>query len=446
MKAIFRSMGMAAVAAAFIAGGSVVAWAQTGCDSEEMTALRTKWDGLYAKTDLEGRKAAVAAAKEFVEKYGTCETQKDFIEYLTKDGTYKDANGRDQQRRAWIALQEEIIKDAPRQALFKRFDAGLKAKKWDDVYAVIDEFTAAYPGDEYVLDIVLPGGAIGLIESYNNNPKYTDKAIKYAKMALDKLNAGVTTKNFGAQQFAYGKKEEALAAMNLALARLHYWGKNDKKTGVAYYYAVTQIDATPRKDWHIYDAIGDFYWDDVKKLGDEIPKMIADAKAAESTDTPEVITQKQAAIDAKIALQKGYAERALDAYSRAQVASKNDTSAAAKEFAAKRYEAVIKPAYAKRFGNTEGVDAYIAAIASKPVPNPATAVTPIAEPVPATAVDGGAAAPAPATAPTKIVNTAAPAPTVKKPTSALPAPSPNGTAKTAKVVAKKPVVRKKGTR
>ena len=443
MKAILRSMGMAAVAATFIVGGSVMALAQTGCDSEEMTALRTKWDAAYKLTDVEGRKTAVALAKEFVEKYGTCETQKDFIEYLTKDGTYKDASGKEQPRRAWIALQEEFIKDAPRKALFARFDAGLKAKKWDDVYAVIDEFTAAYPNDEYVLDIILPGGAIGLVESYNNNPKYNDKAIKYAKMAIDKLNAGVTTKNFGAQQFSYGKKEEALASMNLALARIYYWGKNDKKAGVPYYYAVTQIDSNVRKAWHIYDAIGDFYWDDVKKLGEEIPKMIDEAKKTAETDTPEVITQKQAAIDAKIALQKGYAERALDAYSRAQVASKSDTSAAAKEFAVKRYEGVIKPAYAKRFGNTDGVDAYIAAISSKPVPNPATAVTPIAEPVPATATDGGAAAPAPA-APTKIVNTAAP--TVKKPTSALPAPSPNATAKTAKVAAKKPVVRKKGTR
>jgi hypothetical protein len=74
----------------------------------------------------------------------------------------------------------------------------------------------------------------------------------------------------------------------------------------------------------------------------------------------------------------GYAERAMDAYSRAYSIAKADPKGA--QYAAGVYK-TIQTLYTVRFQNQkpEGVDAWITATVAKPFPDPTSAVTPVVD-------------------------------------------------------------------
>ena len=438
MKTIFRFLSLAFLALTFgVSSGSAQEPAPTPdprcADVDGQTATYTKFTEMYAKKTIAELKTAVATGKEFLEKYGACETLKDQIAFVQPQ----------------VQRIEKLIPDLEKaeklKPLFARYDAGIKSDNADEVYAAGKEILALMPDN---LNIMVPMGVIGTYQSNAaNNYKYANDGIQYANMSLSKIKGGskFTKKNpagaetVGALKFEY-TKQEAIDELTYALAYLNYYGKKDKKTAVPLYYELSQSSGRYKDDPRIYGTVADNYREQGGPIGDEIAVLIKDRK---DTDTPEVLAQKEAGIKAKVALFNGYTERSLDAYIRAHKVAKGDTPTA-KSYKDNLYK-IIQDLYKRRFDKDTGVDAYIAATVAKPFPNPTSEVTPVSDPEPATTTTttttttGQPAKPAPATAVTKPVAEA-------KPKAPITAKTPSATTVSVKTkpVAKKPVAKKKG--
>ena len=80
MKSIFRSLSMVAFVVAVAVTGS---YAQTACDDlDTPTAKYTTFTENYQKNDIPALESAVAAGKEFLEKWGDCEGWKEQVAFV----------------------------------------------------------------------------------------------------------------------------------------------------------------------------------------------------------------------------------------------------------------------------------------------------------------------------------------------------------------------------
>lgn len=356
MKTIFRFLNVGMLLTAFIAAGAVTSFAQDACaDADGQTALYTKFgDQLKAQKTPADRRATIETGKQFLEKYGACAGLEPQAKYLN------DA----------IPKLEAAIKKEELKALFARYDKAVQGKTYADAYAAGKEILAVQPDN---LDIIIPLGAIGLYESYNKNYVFNDDALRFARMAIDKMNANKPSTKYGVFQFQYNTKENALSEMTYAIGYINYHAKGDKKGALPMYYETTQLPGKNKDNPLVYETIGAYYFDEVKKLADEIKTKIA---AQNTADTDEVKLQKENEIKAKIALMKGFAERSMDAYGRAY-------NKAAKDAPTKPYRdglyKTLETLYGLRFEKKEGLDTWIASTTSKPMPNPTTEVTPVVE-------------------------------------------------------------------
>lgn len=411
MKTIFRFVKMGLVLTALAVVGATAVLAQDPCaDTAAINALDAKFRENWEKKAWAERQVAVDAGKEYLEKYGNCESVKEIADYLKTAIPTLEAGVKAQRQK------EELI------ALYKRFDDSIKAKKYEETYAAGKEIVAKYP--ENSLDQILAMGSIGYDESYNKNYKYNDDTLRFAKMAISHIESGKTSKKYGLYQWEYKTKENAVGWMNLTVGYITYYANKDKKGALPYLYKASQASSDTKTNPLVFEAIGAYYFDEVSKLAEEVKKMIADQK---ETDTPEVKTQKEADIKAKIALLNGYAERAMDAYARAHKVAKSDPSV--KAYKEGLYK-TLQTLYNVRFAKTDGMDSFIAGLVSKPMPDPTSTVTPIVEEPKTTDTTTGSPA------------GAAMASTTARPVVATPAAA--TTTKT-RAPARKPV-KKKGTR
>jgi len=413
MKTIFRFLSIAVV---FAGLGASAAFAQDACaDVEGQTASYTKVTDNYASKEVANLKIALASGKEFLEKYGACAALKDQIDFVKPQ----------------VARLEKAIPDMEGRAalgqLFTRFDAGIKGEKYDEAYAAGREILAKQPDN---LNILIPLGQIGLYQSYTKNYKYNDDTLRYAQEALKVLKSGkeLPKKNkagvpvAGAFQFECAK-EDCINDLNYAIGYINFYAKENKKAALPYYYEVSQ-SAKYKTDPRVYATIGSYYIDDASKLGQEIAGLIAKQKAA-ATDDEKVALDTE--IKAKVALFNGYAERSLDAYSRAYKSAKEDTPAA-KTYKEGLYK-ILQDIYKRRYDKLDGLDAYVSSTIAKPLPNPTSEVTPVTDPEPAKTTSS--TAPATTTAPV------AAAPATVKPTASTAAAAKPATAPAKKTVAVK---------
>jgi hypothetical protein len=432
MKTIFRFLSAAMLLAAVIAIGSVTGFAQAGCDDTAGKAdLDSKFRTNYSSKDIATREIAVNAGKQYIEKYGECPDSKEFVDYL----------------KANIPPMEERIKKEKAGALvqgrYNKFDAAYKAQNWDDVYAAGKDILAAEPDN---LDVILVLGSIGYDQSFKKNYKYNDDTVRYAKLAIQKINSGTTSKNWGVFDIKYKSKEDALGWMNLTIGYITYYAQNNKKEALPYLYAASLANSDTKTNPIVFEPVGAYYFEDVKRLADEVQAMIKDQTASAATDTDEVKAKKDADIKAKIALLNGTTERAMDAYARAyNLAKANPKTKAYSDGLYKQIQAL----YNVRFQKTTGVDEYITATVAKPMIDPTTAVTPVSDPEPTatTPVVKPAAAITPTVTKPASTTTKASVPTKPVSTSATPSDSVTASKAKATTSVKKPVtVKKKGTR
>ncbi|MGH7782775.1 MAG: hypothetical protein ACREO5_02885, partial [Candidatus Binatia bacterium] len=223
-----------------------------------------------------------------------------------------------------------------------------------------------------------------------------------AKMALQKMNSGISSDTskygvpFKSVNYTYGTKENAIGWMNLVIGYIDYYAKDDKKGALPYIYQASLHGSETTVNPLVFETIGKYFLGETIRLRDEIKVMI---QAQDPKDADDVKAKKEADVKAKIAMLKGNAERALDAYSRAYKVAKTD--AASKPYRDGLYQ-TMQQLYNVRFEKTDGLDTYVASSASKPLLDPATPVTPIEEVVKAadtTKTGSAAPAPTPATKP-----------------------------------------------
>ncbi len=365
MKKIFRFAGMGALLALFLAVGSTVGFAQNPCeDYDGFGALDAKIRENYGS--VKTLPVAIEAGKQYLEKYGACEVTKDFVDWLKP------------QIPAWEKqVADEKIR-VERSAILARYDAAVQSSNWDAAYTAGNEFTSKFPNDEVLINVIIPLGQIGLLESAppKKNFKFNSDTLRYADMALAKLQNGIkSTKpsgEFGAFQFQ-GKREDVIGSLIYTKAYIKYWAQGNKKAGIEEYFKLTSLPGVQKTNPLIYETIGGYYYEDVTRIVDELKVLIEQLRTIEDEEGR---VAKNKEIVAKEALLKGYAERAIDAYARAYSVTKND--AATKVYRDGLYT-TLKGLYNVRFERETGLDAYIATATAKPMPNPTTDVDPVEE-------------------------------------------------------------------
>jgi hypothetical protein len=377
--------------AAVIAFGAVASFAQNPCeDADGIAALDKKFRDNFASTKTIAEwKIADEAGKQYLEKYGSCEPLKEFVDYL----------------KGFLPKLEKRIKDKEHAdevaKIADRFLAGMKAKNWDDVYSAGKQLLAEDPEKYRDVEIVL--GSIGLDETLKSPrvTKWNDDTLRYARQSLADLEGGKTFKatpgifvKDGAN-FQYKDKNDAIAWMNYTIGIILSADKNNKKEGSVYLYKASQAATDTKSQPPVYQWIGAYYYDDAKTLIKEVDALAKEVKAMEAdvkpADTPEVKQQKIDAIKAKAdafkakeGILNGTVERALDAYSRAYTLAPATADAKAYKDSILK---TITDLYSVRFAKPDGLDAWVKTTVTKPFPNPSTPIAPVIDPEPAATAD-----------------------------------------------------------
>nr|MBA3352071.1 hypothetical protein [Blastocatellia bacterium] len=249
MKTIFRFLSTGVLSAALLAVGAVAGYGQDVCaDVDAQTAVYTKFTGIYLKKSVADMETALATGKEFLEKFGACESLAEQVKFV----------------KPHVERIEKALplakKGAQLDPLFTRFDAGINTDNGDEIYSAGKAILAI---DTDNINIMVPLGVAGLYQSYNNNPKYADDTIRYAKMAIAKLKAGTPAikKNkagadvYGALKYEF-TKEHAIDEMSYAIANLTYYAKKDRAGALPLYYEIAQTSTRYKDDPRVYQTIG----------------------------------------------------------------------------------------------------------------------------------------------------------------------------------------------
>lgn len=440
MKTIFRNLGLGVLMAGCAAVAATTTFAQDPCTAEieAKQALYKQFTDNFDKKEVEKKKVAVTSGKQYVEKYAACADDKAIVDYI---------NGQVPSLETSIKKIEANVKT---DALFKRFDTAVKGTNNtanpSETYVAGKEIVAL--NTDIIVDVLLVLGSVGVEQATATTPvdTYNADTIEYAKMAIQKLETNTPSKtgNYGVYQYSFKTKDfsdgkaNAFGMMNYNIGYILYYrqGKDNaekRKEALPYLYKATQYNSFIKKNPFLYQTIGAWYLDEAIKIDKERTVKL---KEAGNKDTDETL--------AMVANQKGYADRAIDAYSRAYKYAKEDKSQK-KEYVDGLY-GKLKDLYGFRYdGKTTGIDEFVATVQSKPMPDPSTTVTPVKEEVPATTTTSETT-PAttkpvtpvtkPATTPTKPVSTVTPT---------KPEPKPAADTTTA-TKTKKPAPKKKGTR
>jgi len=428
MRTIFRSFNMGLILASILALGAVTGFAQDPCtDAAGQAAASDNITTLFQKRkEGEGFSALVEAAKQFLEKYGNCESSKPMKNYILGDPDATDPKLKAPKLPVWEASAREQKMAAVRGPLVSRFDTALNAKNLDEVYAGGKDILAKFPEDFRTVEIVL--ATAGGEEAMKNNPKYAADALNYAKMAIADLEAnksfnvgdtpryGLSLKDKAGKyvyNYEFNNKADALAWMNTYAGYITAITQKNKQAALPYLYKATQASGTDAAKFATtYEIIGGYYFDELNKV---IEQIQAKTKEQKDTDTPEVAQAKVDELKKLVAQSNGISERAMDAFARAYTfAPATDPTYKA------RMKKNVDDAYFRRFGKNEGVDTWISSAIAKPLVNPTTPIAPISDPEP---VKTEAAATTPVSnVTTTTTTTVKPATTPAKP--AAPAPKP----------------------
>lgn len=410
------------VAGFMLAAFSVVNVPTALAQDDPKTELYNKFLGCRKETDTAKRDACAAVAKEFMQKHGA-----DNDEYSAYVGK-------------WVVKYDKEKAD---EAVYIKFNTSVNSKNWDDAFASGKQILAMNPEN---IDVMLVLASIGFDNATAVPPvdKYNTDALNMAKMAIQKIEKGATSETFGAfKDYTYKNKafpdgkSNALGWMNYTIGMITFYNLKMKKDALPYLYKTTQFN-TGAKDSMLYRTVGSYYLDEVVRMESERQAKI---KANGDQDNEETTNM--------YALQKGYAERGADAYARAyKIAS--GVATATKEFKDTLLNRA-KELYSFRFDkNMSGFDAYIAGTATRPFPDPTTAVTPVELPKPAETTTGTTTTPVTTTT-TPATTTTKPATTTTTPATTKPATTTPATTTPAtitkpaakKPAAKKPVAKKK---
>ena len=404
MKTVYKFLMLGAMALMLTAAGATAGFAQ-----DDAAAQQAKTD-LYTKfTDCYGKRKTLSAAD-----LNACyATGKDYLDKYEKDN--------DQYGEFVRKVYDAYTTSRAAEEIATRFNNSIKDSKninADEAFASGKEFIGKNP-DSVDVPIVLASIGLDNAAAPTPNDKYNAEAINNAKLAIQRIEAGKTspTGQYGAYQYVYKTtkypdgKDNALGWMNYTIGYIMYYRQNQKKDALPYFYKATQVNSGTKDNFRLYATIGGWYKDEFTRLDAE---RVAKVKAAGDQDTDET--------KSLFATQKGYAERAADAYARAAKLAAGDSTATKEQ--KDSLAAVAKQFYGIRYNNDptkfDGYDTFVAGLANKPLIDPSTAITPVVEETPAAAATttgttanpaSPATSPSPATTKPSTPATATPTPT-----------------------------------
>jgi hypothetical protein len=389
--------------AAIVAGIAVTgAFAQNVCD--DLDGATAKYDAFtagYNKNDKASLEAALAAGKEFLEKWGACESWAEQAKFV---------KGHVPRLEKMVGDMESYAKLKP---FFDRFDAGIKADNTDEIYAAGKEILAINPSLHNVKYVMAVAGVLDASKALaaKTQSKYAAESLNHAKALYEQLKNGslkLDRKIGDKESIGVLKwerpREEAISQLAYTIGYVNYYGLNNKKAALPSYYEVTQTAGFYKNYAPVFATISDYYRDEAENIGKEIVKLTTeynalvdtvkklppgDASAAEATRLDGEIKAKDAQIKAKEALYNGYVERAMDALARAYKAAK-DTTEPEKKYKAALYTD-LQALYNRRFPNkAAGLNDWVTATTAKPLPDPSSTVEPISDEPVTTTTTGGA--------------------------------------------------------
>lgn len=260
--------------------------------------------------DVEKRKIALKAGKEYLEKFENSECHQDdpLIPYFKEnipilEKQIDEIEGRDPHPKPHPYIPRS-------QILAERFNKAVDKKDWDEVFIVGAKLLEDKP--EYALDlyIILSTMAYDQAVELKEKSKYDEKAIYYAELAINSIEKGETSENYGikfrnksyqykTKDFPNGK-ENALGWMNYIIGYIKYFQQNRKDEAVEFLYKSTTYNSEAKSFPKIYTAIGEWY------SGYALLSMPPMSRR---------ITKKESLYFAE--MRKQYSERAIDAYARA---------------------------------------------------------------------------------------------------------------------------------
>jgi hypothetical protein len=227
---------------------------------------------------------------------------------------------------------------------------------------------------------------------------------------------------------------------------MYYW-QGQKKDALPFFYKAAQFNSAAKKEPTLYGSIADWYFSELVKLNQlSVEKVKLRDEKLKTTNgvVNDEIKSLNDEIIQLIAMQRGYADRALHAYA---LDYGVESTAPANQTFRDNLKAKMQQLYEFRFeGKKDGLDDYIASSPGRALADPSSAVAPIAETPPAaptgTATATTKTATAPATATTPKTQTPATSPSVTTTTASPTASATTKSTKTSKKVvapAKKPV-------
>lgn len=428
MKTIYKNLALGTFLTVVAAVTPSYAQDDACKNVEANQALYKKYTDNYAGT-LEQVETAIAAAEEYIQKYEACKDDKGAATYAEQVNYFKGA----------LPERKEFVKKSKdatvAKALYDKFDAAAKSKNAASILSSGKEVLAKYPNDLDV-NIILANAAFDEVIAKPTVKTYNGDVMTYAKKSLELIEAGTKSESgkYGAYTYALGTKDNALGVLNYSIANTMLQDTAQKKEAAPYFYKATKYNSNIKDSPFIYQAIGANYLDEILALDKKRTDII---KANGDKDTPESL-----AIEA---MQKGYTERALDAYARAYKNAKVDKKVK-KEYV-DNLSTRLKELYASRYtGKTlDNVDTFVSTTTSKTLVDPTTEVTPVKEEPAPTTTPANTATPAPATGTTpKPAATTTPAKPISSTTK--PETTTDANAATAGMKAKKPAPKKKGNK
>lgn len=310
--------------------------------------------------DIPKYEVAIASGKEFLEKCKGLEGGEQVYDYVTKQVP---------------RLQDTVDKKRYQDEVVTPFDENVRKKDFDKVFELGKKIVAREPD---FVDVMLVLASIGYDKAAEAPPvdKFNNDTIMMARAAIQKLEEGKpsVTGDFGAFAYVYKTpacadgKTNAIGWMNFTVGSITYYRQKNLQASLPYLYKATQNGCETKLFPDIYRMIGAWYLEEAIKIN---TKRLEAIKAAGDQDTDET--------KAMLAMQKGYADRSIDAYARAYKLTGDPKVKVSAEFKNALY-AKMTDLYKFRYdGKTEGIDAYVANVSSKPFPDPTSAVTPVAE-------------------------------------------------------------------
>lgn len=381
MKTLLKILALGTMLMAF-------AVAPAFAQADECETIYNQFIANYKGADLAKKKIAIDAGEQLIAKCSANEAYKDPIAFVNKQlPNLKKAVGFGTAATAF----ENAIKDPKNVNADAAFSSG-------------KEVIAADP--KLALNVSLVLATIGFDKAAAATPvdTYNTDAVNFAKQAIQKIEAGETSEFYGLLNFIYKTKEypdgksNALGWMNYTVGYIMYNRQpNMKKEAIPYLYKATQYTSAVKKNPVVYQTVGDWYKEEYNRIDDERTKIAAEAKTKATEEEKKPLIDKAKEM---LSLQKGYADRMIDAYARAYSLAGTDQA-----YKTGLYNN-LKVLYGFRFdGKTDGLDSYISTLTSKPMPDPMSTVTPVVEATTTTATTTTSSSTLTATPTTTVANT-----------------------------------------